>query len=144
MTTQTDKPRITLAAERKFQHYHCARPSMKMITHKGTVIVFVAHKFITENEEIIAYLNSEIAAGCDVVTKGELLTELEADPMASLRERIIKEEAERIAAAAQKLQEDTAQAAMKGTGIVSSDSLVTAGASNSSASASAPTGAGSK
>jgi len=91
-TTETAEETVAETTEEKrFQHYKCDRKSMQMRTHIGTLIAFVDHTFITDNEEVIDYLDSEISKGLRGVTKGELLTAKEADPMQRLREKFYKE-----------------------------------------------------
>ncbi len=75
----------------KYQHYTSSRISMRIVTPIGRVINFVNYKYITANEELISYLDSQIKAGMNSITKGELLTLKEADPMESLKQRIIDE-----------------------------------------------------
>ena len=77
--------------EQKYQQYTSSRQSMKMITTKGRKIIFVGYKYMTCEKEIIDYLDHEIANGLKVVTKGELLTSKEADPMEALKTKHIKE-----------------------------------------------------
>ena len=91
MTTPTLTPKATKEPERKFQHYACSRQAMRMITPEGRKITFVGHKYITAEEAIIAYLDAEIANGLRVITKGELLTSLEADPLEALRRKHVAE-----------------------------------------------------
>jgi len=90
--------------ERKFQHYKCSRRSMKMITKKGRLIIFINFKFITDDVEYIEYLDTEIASGLRDVTKGALMTSEEADPMTALRRKFFAEfaaeEAEKVRAKA--------------------------------------------
>lgn len=112
-----------------FQHYHCARSSMKMITKTGIVIAFVAHKYITDNKAIINYLDAEIKLGLKVITKGEAMTEEDADPMSRLRREIIAEYLEKEAI------ENAAEAPiLPSTGILSSSNVITAKQSSSSSS----------
>lgn len=117
-----------------FQHYTCARSSMKMITKTGIPIIFVAHKHITNNQKIISYLDSEIRLGLKVVTKGEAMTEEDADPMSRLRREII---AEYLAKEAIENAE-SGEPIKSGTGILSSADIVTAGASSSSDAGASP------
>lgn len=81
----TSKVAPNVSTTPKFQHYASAKASMKMITPGGLLVIFTAHSFQTNNEAIIEYLDSEIAIGNNVVTKGELLTEEEASPIAALK-----------------------------------------------------------
>lgn len=75
----------------KFQEYKSARVAVRMMTPEGIRITFTGHKFLTQNEAVIAYLDSEIKAGATHITKGEVLTTDDLDPMATLR-REMKEE----------------------------------------------------
>lgn len=71
----------------KFQHYSCSRIAMNLITPQGGKIAFVKYAFITADEDLITFLDSEIKNGLREVTKGELLTAEEADPMAVLKKQ---------------------------------------------------------
>ena len=82
------------------QHYNSARSSVRLITKDGGKIAFAGFKFITNDPDIITYLNDEIAKGLPGITKGELLTSDESDPMVALKARIIKEHEEQKAKAA--------------------------------------------
>lgn len=115
----------------KFQHYNSSVSSMRMITKNGTHIIFVLGQFITSNPECINYLNAEIDLGLPQVTKGELMTAEEADPMAALKRRHIAEYL-----ATKKLEEEelAVQAELASqvtTGIVSTSQVPTADESNS-------------
>ena len=88
----------------KFQHYASSRIAMNLVTEAGTKVRFVNHQYITADDEIIAYLDDQIKRGLNVVTKGELLTAEDADPMTALKRKHIaeyleKEAAELVAAA---------------------------------------------
>jgi len=87
--TEDASPKVE---DQKFQHYSCSRIAMKLITEKGTKIVFTNFKFITCDEEIIEYLNTE-AKGClkGVIKIGELLTHKEADPMEEVKRKAVEE-----------------------------------------------------
>lgn len=73
--------------EVKFQHYTSARQSVKLLTSSGRSIEFVNFQFITADEELIDYLNNEIRLGLTTITKGELMTAEEADPMVALKRK---------------------------------------------------------
>jgi len=75
----------------KYQHYKSARVSTRLITTEGKLITFTNYQFITCDQDCIAYLDTEIDAGIKYITKGELLTHEEADPMVALRRKIIAE-----------------------------------------------------
>ena len=77
--------------EKKYQQYASSRNSMKMITTTGRKIIFVGYKYMTCEQDIIDYLDDEISKGLNVVTKGELLTSKEADPMEALKKKHIQE-----------------------------------------------------
>lgn len=118
-------------SEPKYQHYNCSKQSMKMLTTKGTPIIFVRGEMATTNKEVIAYLDKEIELGLNVVTKGQLLTAAESDPMTKYRETVI---ADYLAEQAKNAKKAAAPAASK-TGILGSNSLLAAEDSNSSDSA---------
>ena len=88
----------------KFQHYSSAKAATKFITDTGQVVCFINFQFITSDKSVMAYLDSEIAAGNTSITKGELMTAEEADPMSALKRKHIAEyqaaEAEKAKAAA--------------------------------------------
>lgn len=77
--------------ERKFQHYSSSRLNMAMLTKIGQRINFISGVFITDDKSVIRYLDEEIANGLNIITKGELLTEKEADPMEALKKKHIAE-----------------------------------------------------
>ena len=77
--------------EIKYQHYQCARQSMKMITPKGKKIAFVNFQFITCDQDCIDYLNEAINRGVRSITKGKLMTREEANPMSALKAEWKKE-----------------------------------------------------
>lgn len=79
------------AEERKFQHYKSSRPSTRLITDTGIRIVFTKFGYMTDQQDVIDYLDREIAAGLNVIQKGELLTAKESDPMERLRQQHIAE-----------------------------------------------------
>jgi len=82
---------IAEVPEQKFQHYRSSRISTRLVATKGKKIVFTGFQYITKDPDIIEYLNFEISQGLPGITKGELLTEKEADPMEALKKRIIQE-----------------------------------------------------
>lgn len=86
-----DKKKAEQKEEQKYQLYNSSRNSMRMITTTGRKITFVGYKYMTCEKEIIEYLDDEIDKGLNVVTKGELLTSKEADPMEALKMKHIKE-----------------------------------------------------
>ena len=77
--------------EQKFQHYTSSRQSMRMITEEGRKVTFVNYEYMTCEQAIIDYLDMEIGKGLKVITKGEMLTSKEADPMEALKTKHIKE-----------------------------------------------------
>lgn len=89
-TTEVD-PAPPVLEEKKFQHYHSSLTSMTMISKIGQRINFVGGKYITADPSIISYLDGEIETGLREVTKGELLTEKEADPMEVFKAKVIAE-----------------------------------------------------
>ena len=95
----------TLQEQQKFQHYKCARPSMRMITSAGKRINFAKFELFTQDEDIIAYLDAEIKINPNVgVIKGALMSVEDKDPMAALKRQHYLEfqqqkEAEAVAAA---------------------------------------------
>jgi len=82
---------VAQVEERKFQHYSSSRLNMAMLTKIGQRINFISGVFITDDQSVIRYLDEEIANGLNIITKGELLTEKEADPMEALKKKHIAE-----------------------------------------------------
>jgi len=74
-----------------FQHYASSRIAMRLVTTNGKKISFTNYQFITADPDIIDYLDAEIKAGINVITKGKAMTSEEADPMASLKRKHIAE-----------------------------------------------------
>jgi len=108
--------------EKKYQHYASSRQSMKMISTVGRKITFVNHQYITCEQGIIDYLDAEIEQGLTVITKGELLTAKEADPMEALRSKHIRE----YLAAEQQEQIDKALGKTKDMGATKSEEVIKA------------------
>lgn len=48
--------------DKEFKVYHSHKKSCKLITEKGEAAVFVGGKCVTDNPELIAYLDAQIAA----------------------------------------------------------------------------------
>ena len=69
----------------KFQHYASSRNCMNLLTEDGSKICFVGFKFITNDQKLISYIDQQISLGMTEITKGELLTADEADPMMQLK-----------------------------------------------------------
>lgn len=77
--------------ETKFQRYTSARPSGKLITKAGKRIGFTNFEFFTKDQDIIDYLDEEIAGGLQGFVKGKLMTKSERDPMEVLRKKHFEE-----------------------------------------------------
>lgn len=78
-------------AEKKFQHYGSGRSSTRVVTTTGRRIDFTNHQFITGDKDLIDFLNGEIDAGLHGITKGQLMTSEEANPMEALKASHFKE-----------------------------------------------------
>lgn len=76
-----------------FQYYNCSIQSMRMCTSNGTPIIFKDFQLVTDNIDIIAYLEHELSKGLESqgITRGALLTKEEMDPMEVLRKQHIAE-----------------------------------------------------
>jgi len=79
----------------KYQHYKSSRVAMRLITTKGKKIIFTGYEFLTQDEEIIKYLDSEINQGLTCITKGGVVTLDDRDPMAAMKRKIIAEHEEK-------------------------------------------------
>lgn len=97
-TTEATTPEIATPApiqakttEKKYQHYAYSKAATQLITPKGKKFSFVSHQLITDDPEIIEYLDAEIANGLKVITKGALLTSKESDPMRAVKALGVKE-----------------------------------------------------
>lgn len=77
--------------EKRFQHYSYAKAATQMITPKGKKFSFVKGAFITDDAEIIEYLDECIAEGIREIVKGSLLTAKDADPMRAIKDAAIAE-----------------------------------------------------
>lgn len=89
-TTGTDNATPPPAQEEApilYQSYASSRSSMRMITDTGVRIIFVAFQFLTVDESVIAYLDSQIKVGGTGVTKGEKMPLVDPDPMKTLKEK---------------------------------------------------------
>lgn len=87
-TTTAQQP---AAEEKKFQMYHSSTPGICLMTPGGKKIAFSHHDLITDDEEVISYIDREIKAGMPFITKGELVTSEDLDPMASLKRKHFEE-----------------------------------------------------
>lgn len=74
-----------LVVAEKFQEYKSARSSMRLITFEGIRITFTNFKLLTQNEDVINYLDDEIKKGLPGVIKGALLTLADVNPMETMR-----------------------------------------------------------
>jgi len=75
--------------ERKFQHYSCAKQTMRTFTDTGRAITFINFQFITDDEDLIEYLNTQIAKrALPGIAKGASMTSEEASPMSALKRRL--------------------------------------------------------
>ena len=124
------------AIKKEYQQYTSSRSSMKMITKKGVPITFINYQYITDNKECIEYLNAEIAAGLNLVEKGDLVSSEEADPMSALKKRHIEEYLAEQAIEAEKSTKLAELAEKSSTGVLTSRQVTVTGESSS---ASAPT-----
>ena len=80
-----------LVAKNEFQKYTSSRQAVRLITDNGFRITFTDHTFLTQNEGAIEYLDREIAKGLRSITKGDVLTTEDLDPMAVLRKKFFAE-----------------------------------------------------
>ena len=78
----------TAPPEQVFQQYKSARPAIRLVTPTGLRITFTNFQFLTQNEEFIAYLDLEISRGLQGITKGDVLTTSDLDPMQSMRKKV--------------------------------------------------------
>lgn len=85
---------------KEYQTYNSSRNSTQMISTKGRKIRFTNFLFITKEQDIIDYLDMEIAAGCRDITKGVKVSTAERDPMALLKAKHIEEYKVQLAKAA--------------------------------------------
>ena len=78
----------TAPVEQEFQQYKSARPAVRLVTSAGLRLTFTNFQFLTQNSDAINYLDSEIAKGLQGITKGEVLTTSDLDPMQSMRKKV--------------------------------------------------------
>lgn len=97
---------------------------MQLRTTTGKKIGFVGNAFITADPDCIAYLDAEIKAGLNVITKGKLLTSKEADPMEQLKAKHIAE----YKAEQEKIATDAAKGVTRDMGNTKSKDAIAAGA----------------
>ena len=81
--TKEDAP-----VEAQFQQYKSARPAVRLVTYSGLRLTFTNFQFLTQSEEAIDYLDSEIAKGLQGISKGDVLTTSDLDPMQSMRKQV--------------------------------------------------------
>lgn len=92
-----------LQATQKFQQYKCPRVAMRLVTNTGVQVKFVNYELLTQDPEVIEYLDAEIKRrGLPGVTKGGSLTLDDINPEKAmerrLREKIEKEVAAQVEA----------------------------------------------
>lgn len=85
-TPKKEEPEV-----QKFQHYKSARIAMRLLTKEGKKIIFTGYEFLTQDEDIITYLDYEIKNGLPGITKGKLMSMDEANPMEALKREHFKE-----------------------------------------------------
>jgi len=99
-------------------------------------VKFVGSQFVTRDSDIATALQKEVeASGCPWLVKGAVVTEKELDPLNALREKIIKEESDRIRAAA--AEGSTYDNTNTGAGMVTSAVIAKSGNMDTSATAGA-------
>lgn len=76
---------------RVFTKFTCTRQATKMFTPDGARISFINHQYLTDNENIIAYLRAEIAAGARFIKEEGTVTSEDLDPMNKLRKKFFEE-----------------------------------------------------
>lgn len=82
----------TLQEVQMFQQYKCSKPSMRMMTSKGKKLYFIKFELLTQDEDIIEYLDYEITQNPRLgITKGAMMSLDEKDPMAALKRQHIAE-----------------------------------------------------
>ena len=118
-------------AEASFQSYRSARIATKIVTITGITVNFTNHQFITNNKEIIAYLDEAIKAGLSGITRGDVVTSEDLDPMVALRKKFYAEFREAEAKREAELQdfspaEGSPESSAKKIGMTSSATIVNA------------------
>lgn len=84
--------------EKVFQVYKSSMQSHRVIMPNGKVLHVRKGKYITDNEDEIAFLDAEIKAGFKYLKKAEPMTSSDLDPMQALRKKLFAEfEAEQAA-----------------------------------------------
>jgi hypothetical protein len=78
----------TAPAEQEFQQYKAAKSAIRLVTKEGLRITFTNFQFLTQNQDAIDYLDSEIARGLQGITKGGILATSDLDPMQSMRKKV--------------------------------------------------------
>lgn len=88
-------PLDAIAGEGKsYNVYHCGPDNMHMHTADGQDIRFAQHRHVTDQPEVIAYLDAEVARRNPMVTVQEgheTMTSAELDPMAALKRKHVRE-----------------------------------------------------
>lgn len=81
----------TNAPEVKFAKYTSSRESMRIITDAGFRVTFTKFTYITENPEVIQFLDTEIKLGLNVIKREEDVTSSDLNPMAAMRKKFFAE-----------------------------------------------------
>lgn len=75
-----------------WQQYRSARAATRTITDKGKHIKFTHHEYYTRESDVVEWLDKEIAGGTlPGITRGELVTTSERDPLEKLKKKHIAE-----------------------------------------------------
>ena len=82
---------VPVVPTKLYHKFRLVRPTGKMLTDKGLAIIFINYLCITDNPQIISYLNNEIEAGLGLVTAEGTVTSESLNPMEDMKKRHIAE-----------------------------------------------------
>ena len=78
--------------EKVFQIYTSSLENQKLITRTGRILIVRNYKYLTDEQDIIDFLDSEIKAGGFItMKKAGQTTEDDLDPIAALKKRAVQE-----------------------------------------------------
>lgn len=88
----TTEPKTEVKAKAEpenFQEYKSAKSAMRLVTADGFRITFTNFRYLTQNSNVIAYLDAEIANGMHSITKGDVVTTEDLDPNAAIKRQAV-------------------------------------------------------
>ena len=83
-----------MSDQKQFHQYFSSRPTIGIVMQNGNRILFTGGQYVTDKEDEIAFLDTEIKAGHPMIfVKKEQLTvsQEQLDPLAAIKKKAIEE-----------------------------------------------------